>query len=350
PEQALDENFFDDVQEIQLVSDSGMNMNQPVTLRRSEQDFSVVFTTSGGIFLPFPGDIQLIPDKYVGEQTELTISSGGVSFYNPIRKQIDPETIEIELSPGLKMVMRQSGNLKLSGKINVSLQSNLGARAKDLAFFDMLRKEHGFIKNGSQVQAEFGELEDVPELDNHFKFLQSVVDFFSYLGADPYLVNIEKIADDHRRQLLELSQAFFKEHEVAPNVADSNPTRVRQLLGEWVIDLLVIRDKKNSKWQYHNLFDPKLEYQFAFFDSAEKKAPYRVTAYDLIDGDELPYVLNLCLNQLVPAYERIGESSSTWELANQMVLTLINAAETLEARRDEFLNVAYELNEWLISK
>jgi hypothetical protein len=80
---------------------------------------------------------------------------------------------------------------------------------------------------------------------------------------------------------------------------------------------------------------------------ASNEAP---TAYDIVEQEYLPAVLNLRLDLIVDAYEPIADGAQTSTLANQRVLALILAADACDKRRGEFLRAARSLNEWIIER
>ena len=61
-------------------------------------------------------------------------------------------------------------------------------------------------------------------------------------------------------------------------------------------------------------------------------------------------ILNLNLTKIVEYYNHIQKHEESLDLAGQMVLRLIKAADSLPIRKLEFLQSASSLNEWLISQ
>ncbi|MFA5608546.1 MAG: hypothetical protein WDA07_15485, partial [Leucobacter sp.] len=127
---------------------------------------------------------------------------------------------------------------------------------------------------------------------------------------------------------------------------------VLQPIGRWFLELILVMDESTGNWKYLSLFSPDLARQFYMVedeDSPESKI-FRITPYDVIDEERLPFTLNLNLERVVEAYAEIFDYPETSTRANHMVLKLIGAADTVEERRKEFLDVAGRLNDWLIER
>lgn len=343
----LDDDLMKSASEFTIFTDGTVDFNQPVRLKTGEQDFSVVFTTKAGIQVPISGDWELIPEIYAGQATDLTMSSGDITFTQPIRRKINQSTMTLKLSPGLSFIIEETEDGRIA-TFEITAHSNLGGRFKDLSFVLAVGRTSAFSINGHEQRLKDQGHDDLSEIHEHFRSLKKLVSLFNYLGADPFLVNLNSVDDRRIKQLTMLHHALVEGHEVSQNFTEAG--RVYQPVGPWGFELFCTPGKEEDRWFYYNLFDPDLPFQFIMRDQDDSKDYWRVTPYEVVDAENLPNVLNLSLEDVVGAYEKIGAYEETTDLANLMVLKFIEAADSSEVRRDEFLTAAERLNEWTLNR
>lgn len=103
-----------------------------------------------------------------------------------------------------------------------------------------------------------------------------------------------------------------------------------------------------GQWRFVDPFLPNARQQFLVsFAGDDEQKPIPATAYDVVGDDQIGLVLNARTTDIVAAYEAISDFATTFTLANQRVLALINAADSQEQRSADLLNGASLLNGWL---
>src|SRR5699024_8936716 len=93
----FNDDLINSVRGIMITTDGSVDFSRPVTLKTGEQDFSVAFTTEAGVQLPVGGHLEIIPETYVKQPVDLTVSSGDIKFERPIRRKVNESTVELEL-------------------------------------------------------------------------------------------------------------------------------------------------------------------------------------------------------------------------------------------------------------
>lgn len=347
PDVGMDPSLLSRVQEITLYTDGTINIYEPVTLRRDERDFSVVVKTSGGMRFPVDGVFTITPADYIGEPANITLRNGDFEFQNPTRRRISPDTVELELSEGLKFRLQLS-DTGISGNFAMNLQDSLAGRFKDIGFFLSCTDSASFWIDGREVQFDVSGVVGSDELRSHFQYLQKLKELFEGLSVDVGLISLETITEAQGKQLVHLHRALIEGQEVSQDF--DRPGRVLQPVGIWGIELLCVRGRQPGQWRYQGLFDPDLDQQFAAKAEGEDSQFFLLTPYDLIDDERLPYTLNLRLGSVVGAYEKVSDYPEIPAYANRLVLRLIKAADEVSMRRAEFLHAANDLNNWLISQ
>src|SRR5699024_6386615 len=129
-----------------------------------------------------------------------------------------------------------------------------------------------------------------------------------------------------------LHDALVEGREVSQDFTESG--RVYQPVGPWGFELFCTEGKEEDRWLYHNLFDPELPFQFRMRVEDDPRDYWRVTPYEVVDANNFQNILNLSLEDVVEAYEKIGAYEETTNLANLMVLNFIHAADSSEVRHE----------------
>jgi hypothetical protein len=347
----VDAKFMANIKEFTLYTGGDLDLDTPLTLNHLEFDFSLVATTTGGMTLPINVDFSITPTSYFGEETDLTVSSGPHAFHNPIRRRIDGKTVEFELNEGLRVrsIDSKSGGV---GSISVEARGTLEDHFQNIGFLLACHDNGSYIINDATVSFEAKSIDDDGEVDTRdlFEYLGKLREVLIYLGADPNLVEIDALIGKRGRQLANLYEILISKSEKLREFEEQG--RVRQPLGQWNLELLIIKDVDSGDWTCRGMLDPDIGYQYAMETGGEDDEPEisRVTAYEILDDEFLPFTLNLRLDHLVDAYEDVSTYPNITDKANLTVLKLVTAADRVELRRHEFLSAASKLNDWLMGK
>ncbi len=349
PAVRIDRGQLKDLSRITIYTDGSLNLNVPVKLTRADYDFTLVFETTGGTTLPVDEELFITPHEYVGEVTELAVASGDFVFRNPIRRRVDEDTVELELSEGLK-IQRSSTGKATTGSVSLTMRKTLRERFNDIGFYLACIDNQVFSLDGVESKVEVASVNDQSDLREHFEYLTTLMSLCAHLQVDSSLVELESLEGKRGRQLVGLHGVMIGGEEISD--AHHETGRILQPMGLWSIQLLVTQDSTDGKWLCRDLFHPELGRQFVASgeDKTGELQISRVTPYEIVEREKLPYMLNLHLYNLVNAYNDIFEYPDTAGHANATVLNLIRAADAGTIRKSEFLDAASSLNNWLISK
>lgn len=348
PAMRIDAGRLKDVKRITLYTDGSLNLDAPVTLTRDEYDFTLAIETSEGMALYVDEEIIITPKEYIGEATELAVSSGDFVFRNPIRRRVDKDTFELQLSEGLKIRISHAGP-ESTGSVLLTLRATLRERFEDLGFYLRCVDNQLFSIDGVTNEFEINSIEDEHDLREHFEYLKTLQSLCDDLWVDSSLVELDPLQGRRGRQLIDLHGVMLNGEQISD--AHNEPGRILQPMGRWSLQLIVLEDGDEGKWLCRDLFNPKLRHQFIATrkDKVGKNHISRITPYEIVESEHFPFTLNLHLDNLVSAYMEISDDSDAPNHANATVLNLIHAADVVEARKAEFLSAALSLNNWLIT-
>ncbi|VXB06770.1 hypothetical protein CITRIK5_20244 [Citricoccus sp. K5] len=346
PETGWDNRLSQYIEEFTLHTDRPWDLDSPLLLTDSEMDFSLVVKTEGGIAMPVDWDVRIIPASYVGEQTDLVVCSGEHCFQNPLRRRLDKDSFELELSEGLKIRIKTSGEAQ-TGSISLTLRDNLGGRRRDIGFLLSCLDQAGFTINGRRVDHDVDDLEGEEDLRAHYRYLDRLHGLLMKLGFNVDLVSVTDITEKQSLQLKGLHEVLIEGKELAQDL--EHPGRIRQPIGPWSIELLCLQGSEPGEWRCWDLFDPNIGQQFALSVEDEQNHfdSFLVTPYEVLEEEMVPYTVNLNLPGVVDAYAALPATPKTFSLANHMVLRLIGASDLVDVRKNELLEAAEALNAWL---
>jgi hypothetical protein len=349
PFSGVDPTLFEHIESFTLHADRELDLDAPILLRTSELDYSLVITTRGGMSVPVDWEVDIMPASYVGERIDVVVSSGGHCFRNPVRKRIDKETVDLVLSEGLKIRFQEPIGSKTAA-MSLTLRNGLADRRADIGFLLACLDDSGFSIDDQKVAHVADDFPDDDELRNHYEYLDRLHELLSELHVDVDLVSVKDITPKESDQLVGLHRILVQKQESAQD--NDGPGRVLQPIGPWGLELICLQGSSEGNWKCVDLFDPALGQQFAMTEESEPGIfdSFLVTPYETLDEQSIPYTLNLNLPRIVDAYAALPETPKTFTLANHMVLKLLKAGDKVGARRQEFLDAAEALNDWLIQE
>lgn len=344
-----DPQLTEHITQFTIHTDQDWDLDSPMVFTGSDLDYSVVVQTKGGLSVPVDWDVSVTPSSYMGERKDWVVCSGTHRFEYPLWRRIDKDSVEVELSEGLKLGFKELGDSR-TGSIQLTMRDDLAGRRRDLGFVLGWLDNSGFTINARKLEHALGHVDGEEELRSHFNYLERLHELLLRLDVNVDLISLTEITPKQSDQLLGLYQALVHGKELPQDTDHAG--RLLQPLGPWTVELLCLDGSQEGKWRFLDLFDPEIGQRFAVSVENEPDTydSFLVTPYELIDEDKLPYVLNLHLSGIVAAYDALPETPKTFTLANHMVLRLIKAGDLVEARRTEFLAAAEALNDWLILK
>jgi hypothetical protein len=345
----FDPTLFAGAQSFTIHTASELNFDAPIVLEPGSTDYSFVIHTAGGLSIPVGGEFLISPPDYVERRVDLRVSSGGAFYEGASVKRIDPQRVEASLAPGLTLTFQQELDTQ-SVSVSLSYEKGLAGRLKAVDFLLGVVDTRTMELNDKTARFAPAKNPDVSELRAHARALRRLDELFRTLGVEADtldLIDLEQIDEMQLRALAAFYQAFVEGKEIA--VKGAQPSRVYQKIAQWELMILISRGKTPGKWRLIDPFSPEFRSQFRWTtDGGEHADSIPVTAYDVVEQENLATVFNLRLDSIVNAYEAISDFSSTLGLANQRVLGLLTAADASNIRKDEFLDAASRLNEWVI--
>jgi hypothetical protein len=345
----FDPTLFAGARSFTIHTASELKLDAPIFLEPGSADFSFVIHTAGGLSIPVGGELQISPPDYVERRVDLRASSGGVTYEGADVKRIDPQRVQAEFAPSLTLVFQHELD-KQSVSVSMSYTKGLAERLKAIEFLLGVVDTSSMELNDTTARFAPTKNPDVSELRAHARALRRLDELLRTVGVEPDsldLVDLDQIDEIELRALAALYQSLVDGKEIA--VKGAQPSRVYQKVAQWELMILISRGKAQGRWRLIDPFSPEFRSQFRWSaDGDDHPNPIPVTAYDVVEQENMASVLNLRLDSIVAAYEAIADFSSTLGLANQRVLGLLLAADVSELRRGEFLDAASRLNDWVI--
>lgn len=346
PKLGFDPSLFNDSESITVYTATPLSLDQPLRLSPEALDYALILHTAGGMSVPLNGEFEVYPPDYMPRQVDLRVSSGTIIFERSTISRVSANTHNVQLSEGLALTLTLSDEGRVrAATITVTPERNLSARLRSFEFVTALQDSGRLELNGDPLTFNPTSEEGFLDLRQRLPALRDMTALFDHLGVDTRLIDLEQLDDQQLLQLNALYRGFVLGEELHDPKSQSG--RVLQQVGQWHVLFMVIPGSRQDMWKVEDPFSTAERRQFAHTPTDGGK-PYVVTAYELIAPKDLPTVLNARLESIVDAYEAIAASEMTQGLANHRVLYLLMAVDHCPARRDEFLDAAEHLNEWLI--
>ncbi|WP_157421524.1 hypothetical protein [Agromyces sp. Leaf222] len=341
--------LFEQMKSLTLYSAADLNLDEPIVLTPGEVDYALEMTTEGGMSVQLGGVLHIIPQQYTEQTLDVRIGAGGVTFEQATVRRIDALTVEVRLGECLTLVMRDTDQKRM-WNVSFVAQSNFAARLKAAEFLIGL-VESGAIEINGEVtplgQRALDMRREIGQFRGHLASLSQLRELFERLGVDGSLVDLDELESEQIINLQALHRSFVGGEEIHND--NGEVTRSVLNVGRWALMILTVPGSKPNTWRYVDPFDPEAPHMFRWSaDGDDENSGFPVTAYDTIEEEYLPILLNLHLDSILDAYEAIADQEPTMGLANQRVLALILAADASELRRNEFLRAADLVNEWVI--
>lgn len=349
PSLGYDPELFQRMKSLTVHSAIDLNLSAPLRLAPGALDYAIELTTEGGLTLPVGGELHIYPGDYLEQIRDVAIGAGGVTYEHVSTRRIDAVTVAVRLGAAVTLTMQATDSQQI-WNVAYSAPGSFVERLKATRFLIGLMEKQAVEVNGEPSPVG-GPVDDVSthldELRGQLEQLKELEELFSHLGVDGALIDLDDIEANSFRWLKALHRAFVGGEELRNESGDTSRGLVD--LGRWTIMLMTVPGSEAGTWRYVDPFGPTAPHMFRWSaedDDGSNAIP--VTAYDLLEQEHLPAILNLRLDRILDAYEPIADSDLTMSLANQRVLAMILAADSVEQRKSEFLRAASALNEWII--
>lgn len=325
------------------------DLSKPQVFNRLENDYSLEVKLPDGKTIPIDASIEIIPSDYCYREIRDSISSGDVTFDKIYRRRIDDDFVELMLSEGLCFQIGDP-NKNISSTLSLKMQNNLVACLKDLRFYSSFFSNENFSVNEKVQRYQVCDSGKNSEISEYLNYLEKLTAVLSGLGVQELeLIDLDAITESQYNSLEKLYLSVVEEEWTSSSY--ERPMRYRPQIGKWYIETILIPDSSNdNKARCFSPFSSEAAGRYIWVpkEKVGSATYFVVTPFDIIDPEVFPYIINLPLEKVSDYYEQVKEFSEAFELANMMVLRLINSADLVPLRKEVFLNSAFDLNEWLI--
>lgn len=345
-----DLHLFKSVKHITIAATDALDFTVPTRLRPGENAFALEATTDSGDIVPLDGGLEIMPADYVTHTRELRVSAGHAVYESVTLQRLSSDKVRVNLDEGLSLTIREA-TYRREIDISVTPQSNFAARKRAIDFTIGIVKTGSISLDDQPLSVDWANREksaEFEELCEHQEFLVRLQELFDKFDIDSSLIDFDRLTDQNIDRLSILYNIFIND----ANAGNTNgePGRMLVNVGEWAVMLLVIRGAGEGTWRYIDPFDPASPQMFWWSPEDDPAASAPVTAYDTLEVTHLLKILNLRLDAVDKAYERIAQTTNALALANKFVRDLLHCADEGGPRREEFLHGAQLLNEWIIKQ
>lgn len=347
PSGGLDPAVMELVEGFTLHTASDIDFSVPVTLETGVNDFALELRTVGGMSIPVGGVLQIFPTDYITRTVDVAIRSGKSTYASAEVRRVSTTAVEVSLADELVLRLDRGPGDRVEANVSLRLADSLEGRLKATEFYAGLIDTQAIEVNGTVSRLLIGKHDEDQWLRTHIRALRELSDLLRHFDIDTALIDLTQISDSQLSQLRTIYRCCILGEEMEH--ANASASRAIQAIGPWHLLLFVAPGSEPDKWRLDDPFSLDFRRQFRW-QSGNDDDPdaIPITAYDIVDDEHVGTVLNTRLSAIVGAYEVISEFPSTYGLANQRVLSLIDAADCIEIRRGELLDAAAELNDWLI--
>ncbi|MDT0116613.1 hypothetical protein Q9R20_06375 [Microbacterium sp. PRF11] len=338
---------------ITVHSAADLDFDVPLTLNPGAGEVAVVLNTTDGLSIHLDGILEMVPGNYLPRTVDIEVGSNGTAYSSAVVRRLDEDSFEMQFSEAVRLIVRGSGR-GMSTDISLTLVGQLSTRLQAVRFFLGLIDTRVITVNGQTspftvAGTTSSDGDDDGGLRQHLAALEDLASLFDALGVDLSLIDLSRVDDGQANQLNMLYRALMRNEELA--IDGGGTSRVLQQVGPWNLELLMLPGTSPGRWRFEDPFAPEAPRQWRWREKGKPEMEaVTVTAYDVVEDEHLPTILNLRLDSVVAAYEAIADAPDTTRLANERVLAFLAAADVSTERRLEFLRAASRLNDWLIAE
>ncbi|MGB4135115.1 MAG: hypothetical protein WA971_01020 [Microbacterium sp.] len=326
--------------------------DRPTAFELDKTDFTVTLHTASGMSYAVDMDLTVYPRSYVPQEVDLVVSCGDVVFTQATIRQTAPMEIEFQLSEGLRLLLKDGAD-SISANFNVTDVGDLRSQVKNLDF--LLAASRGaplVVAERSHVLTSTASA-DFAEITRHRDRMAKIVELFDAFGLDDDITRTIDITEGDVTKLIALHKGIVLGEEVGGTTDGFG--RYDFNIGQFKIMTVVAPGSTSSVTKLIDPFDPDKRTQFRIYRIAEDNSTEEIkrwgTVYEATRPDDLAMMLNLRLQSIVQAYEGLEDQVGARASANQMVLYLLKAADSVRgAHQTYLLGGAAALSDWLIEQ
>ena len=347
--EGVDEHLLEGLRGITIHTIDELSSDKPTVLKLADSDFAVTIETEGGLQIPFDTDLTVFPASFAPREIDTVVQCGAVKYLSPTVWQSENKVVNFRLSDGLHIRARNIDG-ELSASIDLVPQGSLHSQLRALDFF--LAAAHGEHLAIGDIRSDpeshtFAHALEVTEMRER---IGRIVELFDAIGADEEMIGSVDWSDDDKHMLLALHDAFVLGRDVAATSDGLGHLGIP--VGPFKIVAFVMSGATPGRLRVVNPFDPTKRAEFRLFQPKQGggvKETINGTVYESLQIADVSSTLNLHLENIVQAYGDIEDQTVALLLANQMVLTLLSAADSVDGvKRKRLLVGAGSLSDWLV--
>lgn len=330
--------------ELRLLSSDDIDLSRPFSLKRRTDNFLLLGRDLDGDDVVLDGDFEVLPSDYIEHEILIESSTRTIQFDRIRRVRISPKKVRSTLGSGISIELDE-GESGWSVSFNLTGCGSLLDRWKDAVFFSEAMASSGFSFGGNFIEFGGDPNGSLSELDVQVRELTDLVDACSVLGVDPARVDYESVIRAQAETMVELARSIQRGQPPVLDIAES--TRFRLRLGTGAVEVLVLKDESEGELKIVDYFGDDESYIYATDLSVDGEASYgRATPFDLLTVEDFCVLLNVPLERVVSFYEKLPDVELASQLADQVALKLLLAADSDAEQSATFLDASFALFEW----
>lgn len=292
---------------------------------------------------PIPQPLLFLPENAFLQGTVLSlITVNGTLFYDRCEhfKSLQNKGMRIGKSVSLTYLPGSD-----AGTLSINLTPMLNDRIRDLRFIIAMMKNKGFEYNKKFLPYEAkGELsQNVEEAEEILSFYEKVNCLLKMLRVTQDL-DVSKLSEEDIETLQLLIHAIVYKKSIAIKMPSSPKLHVK--VGYLKFLFWVQKDPENSDRVY--LYDYfTLDVSSEWTDKNARTI--QLSHYAFLSLEEITSSANLCLDNVIPAFEKYTDNSEAYLYYNNILLLLLMAIDCGGERVQIYQTYAIQLAEWLLN-
>ena len=297
------------------------------------------------LYAKLPVGLELPVDHITGvsvieHNTQLTISVNGVEFYSNVEIKHKKDVKQLLIGKSVVVEYNKANNVC---NIHIKLSGTLSQRIIDLDFIICLLEANKFEVDGEAFQLSKEKLKrheiDISKMKEHLKWLKILEKLFKELDVKKE-IEIDKISKEDDRVLLLLVRSVLNREYIEFAIDNFSPEIP---IANSCIKLCAYKDKKTKKCILFNYSKSPLIFKSKNENGDMIKASYHVFL-------KRKSMLNCCNINYKKVIEDIKQYPLTTEYSDALIwllLEMLQAYDESGNARDDILDGAIELSEWL---
>lgn len=333
---------------LRLTSIDDLDFTSPIQLDRSGPAFVLEAVAADGSSTPLDGTFTMFPPSFEEHEYSNEISAGDITYSGGTKRTTSPGVVQVSPGAGITLTFTGLGT-EARLRLQLTLPPSLADRLKAVRFFHAAATtgQLTFDKmSAGKAMVDIDSAEDLSALDDLLTHLTDLDEILRLYDVDTSLIDMTTVNEGDFRILNPLEHSRREN----PGYRDMSLEAgfLRAKFGSAIILLAKLPDGTQGNARLSSPFNERSRLPLHLTRESNPTEPIAITIYDAIPAEDIRSIVNLRLNAVVEAYESVKHSPELYVCAHHFVANLIAAADSTEARHEEFLTAALDLIEWLI--